>query len=286
MSIVNKIRNAFTGGKWFVAYRETGEQEWMVAETPEAQWCADPFVFEDGDDHYIFVEQYLTNKDKGCIGYYKFIDGKPVNQGIIIENSYHMSYPDVFKCGDQYYMIPESSANNTVDLYAAEHFPDKWKKEKTLIDGKKYVDSTVYQDGDKYYLISYSMVDGYEIHVFTLDMEKKEVALLSKKRYDKNIARPGGRPFVEKGKLMRPAQDCSRKYGEALILYEINELSKSGEFTESEVDRIEAGNLGIENKPERIHQLTKDTCYEVVDVYKECFDLFHAPKIFLRSRRK
>ncbi len=286
MSIVNKLKNAVTGGDWFVAYRAKDQAEWKLAEAPDNQWCADPFVLQDGDDHYIFVEQYHKDQDKGCIGYFRFENGVPVNQGIIIENTYHMSYPDVFKYKDQYYMIPESSANSTVDLYMAEHFPDKWRKEKTLISGQKYVDSTVWQDGDKNYLISYSMVDGYEIHVFMLDMEKQEVKLLSKKRYEKNVGRPGGRLFIEDGKLMRPAQDCSRKYGEALTIYQVDDLNQNGKFVEHEVKRIEAAIIHAENNPERVHQLTSNNQYEVVDIYKEKLDLLHAPRIMLRSRRK
>ena len=286
MGIANKLKNAFTGGDWFVAYREIGQENWQLATLPDNQWCADPFVIDDGPDHYIFVEQYLKDKDKGCIGYFKFIDGKPINQGIIIENTYHMSYPDVFKYKDQFYMIPESSANSTVDLYIADHFPNKWRKVKTLINGQKYVDSTVYQDGENYYLISYSMTGGYEIHVFALYMEKQEVKLLSKKRYMNNIGRPGGRLFLEDGKLLRPAQDCSRKYGEALILYQVDNLIQDGKLVEHEVYRMKADSISIDTYPERLHQWTSGSHYEVIDVYKEKFDLLHAPRILMRSRRK
>ena len=286
MSIRNKLKNAVTGGDWSIAFRGIEDERWYTVNVPENQWCADPFVFEDGNDHYIFVEQYRKDQDKGCIGYYQFIDGQPVNRGIIIENTYHMSYPDVFRYKNQYYMIPESSANSTVDLYVAEHFPDRWQKEKTLIEGQKLVDSTVYQDGDTYYLISYSMVNGYELRCFLLDMESKELQLVSQKRYDRNIGRPGGRLYKDHGSLMRPAQDCSRKYGEALIIYQVDDLNRNGEFAEHEVSRMEAGILQIPAKPERLHQLTRDSQYEVVDVYKEKLDFLHAPKIFLRSRRK
>ena len=182
-------------------------------------------------------------------------------------------------------MIPESSANSTIDLYVAEHFPDKWRKVKSLIQGQKYVDSTVFQKGEQFYLISYTMVGGYEIHVFSLDMKKQELELLSKKRYEKNVARPGGRLFIENGRLMRPAQDCSRKYGEALIIYQVDYLNKDGEFVEHEVRRIEAAELHVEKAPERVHQLTSDNAFEVVDVYKEKIDLLHVPKIYMRSRR-
>ena len=46
-------------------------------------------------------------------------------------------------------MIPESSTNDSITLYRAEHFPDKWVKETDLLKGEKYVDSTVFQHGDE-----------------------------------------------------------------------------------------------------------------------------------------
>lgn len=285
MSIADKLKKAITGGEWFVAYR-AGSEAYKLAKAPANQWCADPFVYEADGEHYIFVEQYVNDKEKGCIGYFHFENGVPVNKGIIIENSYHMSYPDVFEYDGKFYMIPESSANSTIDLYVAEHFPDRWNKVKSLVHGQKYVDSTVYREGDQYYLISYTMVGGFEVHVFSLNMAMQELRLLSKKCYEKNVARPGGRLFIENGRLMRPAQDCSRKYGEALIIYQVDDLNKNGVLVEHEVRRIEAADLNVEKDPERVHQLTSDGSFEVVDVYKEKIDLLHVPKIYMRSRRK
>lgn len=285
MSIADKLKKAITGGEWFVAYR-AGSEAYKLAKAPANQWCADPFAYEADGEHYIFVEQYVNDKEKGCIGYFHFENGVPVNKGIVIEKSYHMSYPDVFEYDGKYYMIPESSANSTIDLYVAEHFPDRWNKVKSLVHGQKYVDSTVYSEGNQYYLISYTMAGGFEIHVFSLNMEMQELRLLSKKRYEKNVARPGGRLFVENGRLMRPAQDCSRKYGEALIIYQVDDLNKNGEYVEHEVRRIRASELHVEKAPERVHQLTSDSTFEVVDVYKEKIDLLHVPKIYMRSRRK
>lgn len=286
MNILNIIRKAVTGGEWNVAYRNTNSQEYKLVSLPADQWCADPFALEVNGRHYIFVEQYSKTKEKGCIGYFEFESGIPVNKGIIIENTYHMSYPDVFEYNGEYYMIPESSANSTVDLYVADHFPDKWRKVKSLINGSKYVDSTVYRDDEHFYIISYTMIGGYEVHVFTLDMREQKVELIAKKRYEKNVARPGGRMFMKDGKLIRPAQDCSLKYGEALILYQVDEINRNGDYIEHKVDRIEAGTLHIENTPERVHHVTKDGVYEVLDVYKEKLDLLHVPRIFIRSRRK
>ena len=284
MNLIDLFKKAITGGEWSVAYRDN-EGQWETAFAPDKQWCADPFVIKNGEDHYIFVEQYLKTKEKGCIGYFRFIDGVPINQGVIIENNYHMSYPDVFCYKDRFYMIPETSANSTVDLYMAERFPDKWTKIKTLIQGEKLVDSTVYEDKDGFYLISYKL-SGNEVRVYSLDMERKEVDFISKKQYKKNIGRPGGRLFMTDGRLMRPAQDCSRKYGETLIIYQVDALSLKGELIEHEVRKVRASELKLEGNANRVHQYTFDNKYEVVDVFQEKINLLHVPQVYLRSRKK
>lgn len=286
MDIIQKLKNAITGGEWSIAYRPISSNIFKLVAPSNEYWYADPFVFEAGEEHYIFVEQYRKDINKGCIGYFQFEKGIPVNKGIVIENNYHMSYPDVFEYKDNYYMIPESSANNSVDLYVAERFPDKWKKIKSLIMGEKLVDTTVFQDRGRLYLITYSLFAKYEIRVYELFMEKLEVKLLSKKHYTNNIGRPGGRLYVKDGKLIRPAQDSSRKYGENLILYDVDTLDINGEFVEREIRRIGTDAINIANNPERLHQITHDSMFEVIDVYKEKIDLLHTPKIYIRSHRK
>ena len=272
MRLGSIFKKAITGGEWHVAY--SNDQDcFSLAKAPDRQWCADPFVFEHEGEHYIFVEQYLSEKDKGCIGYFKFVNGIPVNKGIVIENNYHMSYPDVFEYEGKIYMIPESSANKTVDLYLADHFPDKWHCVKNLISGVKYVDSTVYIDGNKSYLISYSIENGYEVHVFNLDLKTFSVDLISKKKYEKNVARPAGRLYWEDEKLIRPAQDCSCKYGEAIILYQVDSLNNNGDYIEHSVRRIDSKGLNIENNPERVHQITVDSQYKVIERYISRFSL-------------
>ena len=282
----DKIKKLITGGEWSVAYRKRNESTYMTATVPDGQWCADPFEYEVDGEHYIFVEQYVSKDDKGGIGYFKYKDGIPVNKGIVINNSFHMSYPCIFEYKGKHYMIPESSANNTIDLYLAESFPTKWVKTKTLINGEKYVDSTVFFAGKDIYLISYTMSHLYEVVVFSLDMEKLILKKVSSKKYQTNIGRPAGRLFYENNHLFRPAQDCSRKYGEQIIIYEVDSINSDGILIEHEVKRISSNDVLVENNPQRIHHLTGDSEYEVIDVYKEKLDLLHVPRILIRSRRR
>jgi hypothetical protein len=54
---------------------------------------------------------------------------------------------------------------------------------------------------------------------------------------DTRTARPAGRPFEWRGKLYRPAQDCSRRYGHSIVINEIKRID-AAEFWETEVSRI------------------------------------------------
>ena len=101
MKLLNKLKvlavKAFIGGEWNVAYRQHGQDKYQVVDMPEGTCIADPFMYEADGEHYLFVELFENKKNKACIAYYKFIDGRPVYQGKIIEQPYHMSYPCVFE---------------------------------------------------------------------------------------------------------------------------------------------------------------------------------------------
>jgi hypothetical protein len=55
--------------------------------------------------------------------------------------------------------------------------------------------------------------------------------------------RPGGAPFLAGGRLYRPAQDCTGRYGRRLIINEILELSPE-RFSERAVSVVEPDPAG------------------------------------------
>ncbi len=294
MSIGALLKKAFTGGDWCIAIRNIGEKQYHVIPNMPNTWCADTLLFEKSGVHYLFVEQYDKKKDKGAIGLYTIEKGgNPVSKGVIIDNSYHMSYPFVFKHERDIYMIPESSANCSVDIYIAEQFPDKWKLEKHLIEDDKFVDSTVWEQEGKYYVLTYkkrinakSGKTEWILVVFILNMAKLSLQKISERTYSTNIGRPAGHLFRKDGVLIRPAQNCSKKYGESIILYEVDSLNTDGRYIEHEIKRISLQQLNADKRIDRFHTYSKDSKYEVIDAYMEKFDLFHVPRIYLRSKRK
>jgi hypothetical protein len=56
--------------------------------------------------------------------------------------------------------------------------------------------------------------------------------------FDARIARPAGKLFRDKARLIRPAQDCSRIYGGAIQLCGVERLSEA-KFTQTLISRLE-----------------------------------------------
>jgi hypothetical protein len=81
---------------------------------------------------------------------------------------------------------------------------------------------------------------------------------------DPGRARPAGRVFRRAGVLIRPSQDCVRRYGEAIVLNRVDVLSPT-EYRETPVGRIEPDWLaGLEGT----HTYTFDSRYEFLDGYR------------------
>lgn len=289
MAFMDKLKvlwgKAFVGGEWKVGYRLRNEPhgQYCLVDTPAGTWAADPFLYEANGEHYLFVELYEEKKNKACIAYYRFIDGVPVYQDKIIDQPYHMSYPCVFEYNGEHYMIPETSANQSIDLYRATEFPKKWDKVETLLSGARYVDTTVLSHGNRTYAMSYRKItEGWELCIFALDLLRRKMTLVASKHYTENTGRPAGHVEVQ-DKFIRPTQDCHRKYGEALIINEIDEFDELS-FEEHEIRRITANEIVINGvQVDRIHTWNIDSTYCVLDVFSEKFDLFHGIKIFRRA---
>ena len=267
MGIGDLLIKAFIGGEWSVGYRERGSNRYSIIPL-NSGWIADPFLFEYQGEHYLFVE-YVGGK-KGEIAYYKFINNKPVFQRVIISENYHLSYPCVFTHGADVYIIPESADNHSIDLYKAVTFPDIWEKVSQLAEGIYYDTTYVNYKGEDY-IITYSPKKGiFELGVFAFDVDSRKAEKLAEIQYKKNIGRPAGRVYLENGELIRPAQDCSRKYGESLLFYKVDGM-EVGKLSETLVKTISANET--DSSFQRIHTYNRDSEYETVDFFKEQFHL-------------
>jgi hypothetical protein len=164
----------------------------------------------------------------------------------IIDQPYHLSYPFLFEWGGSFYMIPESSANRSIQLYRCMHFPFEWQFEKNLMAGVDAVDTTLARHGGRWWMFTTIRDnEGYpnwdELFLFSADSPVSDRWVphpLNPVVFDIRRARPAGPIFAQDGELFRPSQDCSNRYGYGLRLQRIKTLTET-QYEEEEVTFVE-----------------------------------------------
>jgi len=184
---------------------------------------ADPFVFSRAGCLYLFFETQVAD-DFGKIEAAELSGSNIRRLGAVLSEPFHLSYPAVFGDEDRIYMLPESQGAGEMRLYRFDRFPDGPQFLRTLLPGQYADPSPVRVDGIWY--IFATGPRGLELY-FTEDLESGGLAAhpASPITNDSRYKRCGGMPFELDGRLVRPAQDCTARYGENLSLLAIRELS-------------------------------------------------------------
>jgi hypothetical protein len=194
-------------------------------ESPPGRFYADPFMMEEDGRLWVFFEDFDYAANKGRISCAELGNDGAFEPVPVLERSYHLSYPCLFRVDNNLYMIPETAENGTVELYRCTRFPDRWTLESTLLK-LPAVDSTMWVDagiiwlfvtlqeprgcGIQLWLFSASALTGtwtpHPANPISTDIRK---------------SRGAGAIFRHNGKLLRPSQDCSGHYGRRFTLNEI-----------------------------------------------------------------
>ena len=244
-------------------------------------WYADPFVFKWESKTYIFFEAFDRVLRLGKIGYSILNeDGSWTLPKIVIDEEYHLSFPNVFIENGDIYMMPESCADNTVKLYKAISFPDVWEVSDIILPDVFACDSVLIDVNDSRYLITnelfrnvpnngsqgcYVKLFVYRLnHFSTIDYGNRI------KEGDDGI-RNAGKAFSLNGKLYRIGQDCRNKeYGRGIVLFEIENFEP---YIEKEIKRYERElfDSHIERSGSEklmgVHTYNFNDDFEVIDFY-------------------
>ena len=195
----------------------------------QAEKIADPFLIYENGTFYMFFEIYRSIVFKGDIGLAESNDGTNwTYKQIVLDESFHLSYPCVFNYNNEYYMIPETAETHSIRLYKAHDFPYNWSFVKTLINGRDFVDSTIFYYNNTWWLFTETIND-YSLHLYFSDspldnwVEHPHSPIISQ---DANISRPGGNVIVYNNQIFRYAQDDYPSYGNQVWAFEITELTK------------------------------------------------------------
>lgn len=276
----SNIKDLLFREEWNIAIRKKEDKslwekggeskEFTVLPNTIRYWAADPFIISVGEKEYLFFEMFDRLKSKGLIGYREINGDKIGKMKIAYEAEHHLSFPYIFEYKNEYYMMPEYSEGKELFVLKAIHFPDKWEKIESLMQGKRLVDSVLLNHERENYLLTQDLKSGYSSEKLSIFIRKgKEWVPHKQNPIVKSLAnaRLAGKTFFENNQLIRVAQDCQDGYGTKLHFNNIMKLSED-EYEEEMFRTISVEDIIVDSK-ERfcgIHTYNSNDCYEVIDL--------------------
>jgi hypothetical protein len=246
----SKFRHAFNNEQWALAYRfrsgpcDSNNTLYRFKNLipPQGRFWADPCAIKAGDRYFVFIEDYVYETARGHISVME-LDRKGVLNGPtkVLQRDYHLSYPFVFEWDNDYYMIPESASNGTVELYRSTSFPFEWHFEKVLLTGMRAKDATLADVNGTWWMFvsiaEHSIPD--ELYLFSAASPLGPWTPHPRNPVKSDVrgSRPAGKLFDWNGNLYRTAQDSSGRYGYAISINRITQLDHEG-FREEQVSNI------------------------------------------------
>lgn len=248
---------------------------WTVLPDDGRRFYADPFPIAVAGTTHLFVEDYPHATGKAIISAVRFGPDGPQGTPVpVLEAAHHLSYPFVFEREGSVWMVPESSAAGTVDLYRATRFPGGWVKEATLLSGVVASDATLVAHGGRWWMFATVRDAGLDappgagsfhdaLHLWSAPDFRGPYTPhpAHPVLVDPSLARPAGRIVSRGGHLIRPIQDCATGYGRALVLARIDRLDPEG-FAQTVIGRIEPGPAWPGN---RLHTVNAGGGIECID---------------------
>ncbi len=231
----------------YVASAESGAVVELRA--PRLRYYADPFVWQHKERVAVFVEEFDCLEHRGSLcaieldRELKPSPPRPLNIG-----GTHLSFPFLFEHGGTLYMVPESCADECVDLYACEEFPDRWRRVRRLLYGLDAADSTIAWHDGRWWLFTSLRNPGSGrarhlglFHTDDLLQGEWQAHPVNARELYASEPHVGGRNAgalaFQGGVLLRPAQENRRHYGVGVRWMRIDTLDERS-FAESPYDGV------------------------------------------------
>jgi hypothetical protein len=240
---------------------------WSVLPDDGRHFYADPFPFTRDGRTWLFVEDFDHDLGRGVISVVDVDGTGPVGTPRpVLRHAEHLSYPLVLEDQGEIWMVPETSAAGTIELYRATRFPDAWVREAVLVRDVVASDATCFRHEGRWWMTATVRHGGSwsdALHVWHADRlcgpwqpHRGNPVLV-----DISCARPAGHVVRRGGRLLRPTQDGTRGYGSGLALAEIEQLDE-GAFRQRVVARLTPGERWAGR---RLHTLNRAGRLECID---------------------
>ena len=238
--------------RWFLAARpNSGVGIWdparlnlsgfkEVPSPPGSETMADPFLAECAGRTYLLFEEAPATSHRGRLGCIEVLaDGAYSEMKVVLECGYHVSYPCVVPAGGEFFLLPEAAEAGRVDLYRFTRFPWEVELVSSLVEGLPLVDTTPIFLNGRWYFFTSTVEPFMETLLFSADRLDGAWHLHPASPVSRSVrnSRSAGNLWWKNGRLFRPTQDCSVRYGFAIQVNEVLRLTPD-EFEERPVSHI------------------------------------------------
>jgi hypothetical protein len=293
---VDQWRGTLFAESWMVGTIEAPVSEFLdMGYIPEIRWLpppsskrflADPFLIHMSDGWLLITEDFDFDTNLGRIAH-EFsatgeFSGQP--QDAIVEPG-HLSYPYPLEYAGELYCIPETHQLNGVFAWRWDQAGRTWEHKVQLLQGR-WLDPTIVQHEGRWWLFATQKDDGPDskLHLFYADDPMEEPWQPHPRnpvKVDVRSSRPGGRPFVEGGKLYRPAQDSSKHYGWRVVVNLVTRLTPT-EFEEVTIRVVDSDRMGMSG----VHTLSGWEGRTVIDGWRPRFVPARALRVLLHKLKR
>lgn len=289
--LTKRYRGALVYEQWNVAagaaddspseLRSTsGGLAWMPHPEP-LTFDADPFVVDLGGRSWLLYE-HIDQRNCGEIWCRELLTSGAGPARPLLQLSTHLSYPYVFDHDGRTYMLPENSAGGRTIAYELVGPELGLGRQHVLIHDIGVVDPTLVEVNGRWWLFGgiAGLADNAALFAWYADSPFGPFTphAMNPIKVDARSGRPGGTMWHAQGTLLRPAQNCSVRYGGSLMIMSVTKLSAE-EFDEVLLEEIHSPNP---HYPAGIHTLARHHSLMAIDGLRDVLSL---AKLALLIRR-
>ena len=233
---------------------------------------ADPFIYEYNNLEYVFFENNDLNQNKGKISCGIIKDNKLSSIKDVLNLKYHLSYPFIWKLKKNFFLMPESSANKSLQIWKSVSFPFKWRLYKTIFKNEFCCDTSIISKSNNNWLLTNKSNDhtndaSNELYIYKIvgNFKKLIPHKLNPVITDCRTARNAGN-LKFSNQLLRPSQiNNSSGYGIGLNINKIIALNLET-YKETTIKKIYPNQ---KNKETGIHHISNTKTKIVFDIRKK-----------------
>lgn len=276
------VRRAFFLEQWQIGWSKTKISEFLEAPSKarftwyspagKIQTLADPFGIETAGGLDIYAERLVHGKPRGEIVQLSAVE--PTTASSTLSKPWHLSYPFIVFDDGRRYVVPEQKAAGCLAFYSLDENGAMQGEPVARLEGMPLLDATfLHHDGYWWLFAASPDIDSgqgglflyYSRHLTGPYAAHPANPIVT----DRSRARPAGRIISLEGRLFRPGQDSTIRYGDAINVSEITEMSTTA-YAETPVRRIEPCDL-MGAFPQGTHHLDHTANYVLVDSKRVVF---------------